>query len=137
MLLPLAAALIRGLVQPVVKLGLEDWSDPFAAVTIGYLVSAGVILVLGLARNSGDNFFPAAPGRLWFIAVGVTNGLAVLTLYAALARGPVTLVAPLVACYPLFTLLLNRILLGDRNMSIQLAGGVFTMVAGVVLLLAS
>ena len=137
LLLPLAAALIRGLVQPVVKLGLEDWSDPFAAVTIGYLVSAGVILVLGLARNSGDNFFPAAPGRLWFIAVGVTNGLAVLTLYAALARGPVTLVAPLVACYPLFTLLLNRILLGDRNMSIQLAGGVFTMVAGVVLLLAS
>ncbi|MEX2617079.1 MAG: DMT family transporter [Alphaproteobacteria bacterium] len=137
-LLPLAAALIRGLVQPVVKLGLEDWPDPFAAVTVGYLVSAVVMMTLGLASNStGGAFVPAATGRLWFVAVGIVNGLAVLTLYAALARGPVTLVAPLVACYPIFTLLLNRILLGDRNLSLRLAAGVAVTVAGVALLLAS
>lgn len=138
LLLPLAAALIRGLVQPVVKLGLEDWPDPFAAVTVGYLVSAGVIVALGFIRkNTSATFIPAAPGRTWFVAVGVANGLAVLGLYAALARGPVALVAPLVACYPLFTLLLNRVLLGDRTLSPRLAAGVGVTVAGVALLLAS
>ena len=138
LLLPLAAALIRGLVQPVVKLGLADWPDPFAAVTVGYLVSAIVITALGLARKrTGDARIPAAPGRLWFVAVGITNGLAVLGLYAALARGPVALVAPLVACYPLFTLLLNRFLLGDRALSPRLAAGVAVTVAGVALLLAA
>ena len=36
----LLAACIRGLVQPVVKLGLEGWPSPFAATLIGYLMSA-------------------------------------------------------------------------------------------------
>lgn len=137
LLLPLAAALIRGLVQPVVKLGLEDWPDPFAAVTVGYVVSAIVIAVLRFARTGNGPLVPPAPGRNWFAAVGIVNGLAVLTLYAALARGPVTLVAPLVACYPIFTLLLNRIVLRDRNLSLQMAGGIAVTVAGVALLLAS
>ena len=36
----LLAAFIRGLVQPVVKLGLEAWPSPFAATLIGYVMSA-------------------------------------------------------------------------------------------------
>jgi drug/metabolite transporter (DMT)-like permease len=134
-LLPLAAALIRGLVQPIVKLGLEDWPDPFAAVTVGYAVSATLILALAAMRRGPARLIPAGQGRQWFVAVGVVNGLAVLTLYAALARGPVTVVAPLVACYPLFTLLLNRIVLGDRTLSPQLVIGVAVTVAGVAVLL--
>jgi drug/metabolite transporter (DMT)-like permease len=136
-LLPLAAALIRGLVQPVVKLGLAGWPDPFAAVTIGYAVSAVVITTAGLVRKGRGAMYPSSPGRRWFMAVGIVNGLAVLTLYTALARGPVTLVAPLVACYPLFTLLLNRIVLGDRSLSLQPVIGIAVTVAGVAVLLVS
>ena len=40
----LLAAGIRGLVQPVVKLGLEAWPSPFAATAIGYMMSASTIL---------------------------------------------------------------------------------------------
>ena len=134
--LPLAAAFVRGTTQPVVKLGLEAWPDPFAAVTIGYCVSALVILAIGRAKRvtlrQGD-----ARARLLFVAVGLCNGAAVLCLYAALTRGPVTLVAPLVACYPLLTLALDRLLTGQRDVTFAMIGGIFVTVMGVALLLAA
>ena len=40
------------------------------------------------------------------------NGLAVLLLYAALANGPVALVAPFVATYPLVTIVGSMLLHG-------------------------
>ena len=73
----------------------------------------------------------------WFIAVGIVNGAAVLLLYLALNRGPVTIVAPLVACYPLLTLILNWLFLGQRIPTRFALAGVFTTVAGVGLLLKS
>ena len=39
------------------------------------------------------------------------NGLSALTLFAAVRHGPITLVAPLVAIYPLVTVLLSAIML--------------------------
>lgn len=134
-LLPVAAAFIRGLAQPVVKLGLEAWPNPFAAVTIGYLVSTLVVLSAGAIK---DRRWPVPfdrGGWLWFSAVGVCNGVAVFGMYSALARGPVTLVAPLVACYPVATLALSRILLGSASLTRRMAIGVGITVAGVVLLL--
>jgi drug/metabolite transporter (DMT)-like permease len=56
-------------------------------------------------------------------------------MYAALARGPVTLVAPLVACYPLATLAFGRLLLGAGGLTWTVGLGVATTVAGVALLL--
>jgi drug/metabolite transporter (DMT)-like permease len=133
--LPIAGAVIRGLVQPVVKLGLETWSSPFAAALIGYIVSATVILSTGLIREGPA--FLAYEGRTWrlFAAIGICNGLAVLSMYAALARGPVTVVAPLVACYPLATLAFSRLLLGSRDITLRLAVGAAVTVVGVALLL--
>ena len=130
----LAAALIRGLVQPAVKLGLAGWPHPFAATLIGYIMSATVILTAGVTRE-GRAIVPHGPGWQWFVPVGLLNGLSVLLMYAALARGPVTLVAPLVACYPLATLAFGRLLLGAGSLTWTVALGVATTVAGVALLL--
>lgn len=137
LLLPLAAALLRGLVQPAVKLGFESWPDPYAAATIGYLVSAAVVtgfarLRAGLPSLRGDR-----AGVLWFAAVGLCNGAAVVTMYAALARGPVALVAPLVATYPLATLALGAVFLRGVRIGPRVAAGVAVTVAGVALLLAT
>jgi drug/metabolite transporter (DMT)-like permease len=132
--LPIGAALLRGLVQPVVKLGLETWPNPFAAVTIGYVVSAVILVAVRfflreeVQRNE-------LGGTLWFVAVGVCNGAANLTMYAALTRGPVTAVAPLVATYPLAVLLLDRMLRRDSAPNRATFVGVLVMVAGVALLL--
>jgi uncharacterized membrane protein len=130
----LAAALIRGLVQPAVKLGLAGWPHPFAATLIGYIMSATVILTAGVTRE-GRAIVPHGQGWQWFVPVGLLNGLSVLLMYAALARGPVTLVAPLVACYPLATLAFGRLLLGAGGLTWTVGLGVATTVAGVALLL--
>jgi len=137
LLLPIGAALIRGLVQPVVKLGLELWPDPFAAATIGYMVSAVVVLVARRLMRD-DSKRRDFRGILWFAAVGVCNGGAVIAMYSALALGPVTLVAPLVATYPLATLILERVLLGEKaNAGLAAIFGIIAIVGGVILLVAS
>jgi drug/metabolite transporter (DMT)-like permease len=128
--LPLAAAAIRGLVQPVTQWGLAFWPSPLSAAAIGYSVSALVVLAtVRPTRVSG-------PALAWFAAVGLCNGGAVLTLYAALAAGPVALVAPLVATYPLVTLALVRLLPGRAPLPPIALAGIAATVAGVMLLLA-
>lgn len=131
----LLAAVIRGVVQPVVKLGLESWPSPYSATLIGYIVSASVILCVGTLKVGGPPAAIRTPGWMWFIPVGLLNGLAVLTMFAALARGPVAIVAPLVACYPLAALAFGRLLLGSGTFGWRVGLGVVVTVAGVGLLL--
>jgi drug/metabolite transporter (DMT)-like permease len=73
----------------------------------------------------------------WFAATGFCNCVAVLALYAALERGAVNVVSPIAATYPLFTLLLNAIILREEKLGTRLLGGVALMVAGVALVLAN
>jgi drug/metabolite transporter (DMT)-like permease len=136
LLLPLAAAALRGLMQPTIKLGLELWPSPIAAGLTGYIVSALVVLIF--ARIKTGHFIADAPmrGRLWFVSVGICNGIGVLLMYAALGNGPVSLVAPLVATYPLMTVGLSALMLGKIDGTSRLAAGTALTVAGVVLLLA-
>ena len=44
LLIPIAGAVLRGLVQPTIKLGLHIWPSPFAATLVSYLVSTLVVL---------------------------------------------------------------------------------------------
>jgi drug/metabolite transporter (DMT)-like permease len=130
--LPLGAAAIRGFVQPVVKLGLSFWPSPFAAALAGYTVSALVVVAVRRRKEEA----PLHPlGMLWFGSVGLCNGLAVLLMYAALTRGQVLVIAPLVATYPLVTLLLTAVLWRRAAISVPRAAGVALTVAGVALLI--
>jgi drug/metabolite transporter (DMT)-like permease len=135
--LPLGAAAIRGLIQPVTKLGLALWPSPFAAVLIGYSVSC--LVIAGAAWLRGG--IPVGPvpraGLAWFAAVGLCNGAAVLALYAALPRGSVLLVSPLVATYPLVTLALAALFLRAARIDARQIAGVVLTVIGAVTLVAS
>jgi drug/metabolite transporter (DMT)-like permease len=74
-------------------------------------------------------------GVLWFLAVGFANGSATFLLYAALGLGSITVVAPLVALFPLIGVVLSWILLrGEQLHAIGLLG-ILVSVAGVILLL--
>jgi drug/metabolite transporter (DMT)-like permease len=133
--LPLGASAIRGFVQPVIKLGLERWHNPVAAVVIGYTVSSAVLILAALVSGRNPERSFDRHGALWFAAVGLCNGSAVLSMYAALGRGPVTLVSPLIAAYPLVTLLLSFRLLKRERVDLRLIAAVAITVGGVVLLL--
>src|SRR6202008_3828031 len=51
--LPVAAAAIRGVVQPIIKFGFEWWPNPIAAVVVSYTVSSAVLSLSALARAGG------------------------------------------------------------------------------------
>ena len=133
-LLPLAGAAIRGGAQAAVKGGLALWPEPFVAVLVGYTVSCATIFAASRTLVPED----AAPlnrrGVLWFIAVGLCNGAGMLAMYAALARGQVSVVSPLVATYPLFTLALSALFLREERLGARVLAGVALTVAGVLVL---
>ena len=130
--LPLAGAALRGLVQVAAKAGLALWPNPFAASLIGYGVSS--VTVTLAARGRQRRREPSAV--LWFMATGLLNGLAVLLMYAALAAAPVALVAPLVAGYPLVTVLLGAVVLRDEALRLRALAGALLVVAGIAYLVA-
>lgn len=136
LLLPLMASGIRGLVQPTIKYGLTLWPSPIAATLIGYLVSTAIVLAAARKRTCRWFADGPTPAKLAFAGVGVSNGLAVLLLYLALARGPVTLVSPLVATYPLATVAIGALVYRRIDGGARLVFGVAMTVAGVALLIA-
>ena len=132
--LPFAAAAIRALAQVLTKFGLALWPNPYAASLVGYTVSA--IVILAAARVSGPRQRADRRAAPWFLATGLLNGGSVFLMYTALARGPVALVSPIVATYPLFTLALSVLFLRQDRIAPRVVAGAVLTVAGVALLLA-
>ena len=133
--LPLAAALVRGAIQPAIKTGLALWHEPLAAAAIGYAMSTLVILALVGRRAWREG--PAHPaGVRWFLAVGLCNGSATFLLYAALGLGSIALVAPLVALFPLMAVVMSFFFLRGEQLHAVGLLGIVVSVAGVILLLA-
>jgi uncharacterized membrane protein len=133
--LPWSAAALRALAQVLSKAGLALWASPFAAALVGYTVSSAAVWATALGGRRQTRPFNRR-GVAWFALTGALNGAAVLSLYHALSRGPVTLVSPIAATYPLFTLLLSAIVLRQQRLSAPLIGGVALTVTGIVVLLA-
>jgi drug/metabolite transporter (DMT)-like permease len=136
LLLPLGASVLRGVIPPVIKVGLELWPNPIAAGLTGYIFST--LIVLAVERLRTGRFLVQAPwaGKLWFALNGICNGTGTLLLYAALGAGPVSLVAPLYATYPLFTVGLSVLFLGNVKITFRLIAGTALTVGGVILILA-
>ena len=133
--LPWTSAMLRALAQVLSKAGLALWPNPFAAALIGYTVSSAAVWSTALGGRGKAPAFTRS-GAAWFAATGVLNGAAVLLMYHALSAGPVYVVSPIVATYPLFTLMLSAAVLREERHSRHTLVGVGLTVAGVVLLLA-
>ncbi len=132
--LPLAASLFRGLGQPLLKVGFGWWHNPRVATLLCYASSATVVIVVGLLRKkaSAASFTPM--GVAWFMVVGVGNGLATWLGIEAVSRGPVSLVVPVVASYPLFTLAIGSVVLRRVKVSRAQSVGVALAALGVMIL---
>jgi drug/metabolite transporter (DMT)-like permease len=136
LLLPIVGAMVRGLAQVVAKAGLLLWPNPFAASLIGYLVSsATVIAVNRLPRANRPSNVKAAIA--WFVLTGILNGGAVLLMYAALSTAPVSMVAPVVAIYPLVTVFLSAAVLREEAPGLRGFVGAAVTVAAIAYLVAA
>lgn len=134
LLWPLSGALVRGLAQAGAKAGLLLWPNPFAASLIGYAVSSA--MVIG-ANRVGPVRKPARHGIIWFALTGALNGAAVLLMYAALSRAPVSLIAPVVATYPLITALASAAVLREERVTLRMLAGAAITVLAIVYLVGS
>ena len=128
-------SVMRGFIPPIIKVGLEIWPSPIAAGLTGYIVSTMTVLTIERIRTG--RFLVRAPlaGKLWFACNGICNGIGTLLLYVALGAGPVSLVAPLYATYPLFTVGMSVLFLGNVKITFRLVAGTALTVGGVVLVL--
>jgi len=135
LLLPLTSALVRGILPPIAKLGLAIWPSPLWACLVGYVMSSLVVLTVQRIRKG--SFMVQAPreGRFWFAMTGISNGLSALSLFAAVRNGPITLVAPLAAVYPLVTVALSAMLLKHIEITMRIVAGTALTVIGVALVL--
>ena len=132
---PIAGAIVRGFAQAMAKAGLALWPNPFAAGLIGYVVSSTTVIAADRVTNSLRR--PRSKQTLaWFAATGLLNGAGVLLMYVALSRAPVSLVAPVVAAYPLVTVLLSAVFLRDEPLNLRVVLGTLITVAAVAYLVA-
>lgn len=133
LLWPICGAVVRGLAQVGAKAGLLLWPNPFAAGLIGYLVSSATVVganQIGPARRQRLN----RRGVLWFAITGALNGGAVLLMYAALSLAPVSLVAPVVATYPLVAAAASAMVLREEPLTLRMLTGATIVVLAVVYL---
>lgn len=136
LLWPVSGAAVRGLAQVGAKAGLLLWPNPFVASLIGYLISSAVVLG---ANRLGHATRPAftKEGVSWFAVTGVLNGGAVLLMYAAFSMAPVSVIAPIIAAYPLITTLVSALVLREDALTARKAAGAAITVAAIVYLVAS
>jgi len=109
-LFPVAAAIGYATSDLLVKAGLGDGRDPVYAAPIS--IGTGLLVwALAHAFTPVRRRFQVGPGARWLVLSGALMGAAILLLFHALARGDVSLVAPVIGTQPLFVLLLSTIVL--------------------------
>lgn len=127
---PVAGALVRGVAQAGAKAGLLLWGNPFAASVIGYLVSSTAVISAERLRHGGRRTLNRR-GLQWFAITGFINGSAMVLMYAALARAPVSTVAPIIAAYPLVTVLGSALFLRSEPLNRRIIAGAIITVAAI------
>lgn len=107
--------------------GSADFIARFTGRAMGHrtallaMLAVGAVLLPLLVRAFGLTFVWTAEG-LWLLALsGVGIMVATLLLYWALARGPVTVVAPIVGSYPGLVVAFAVLELGARPKAVQWA----------------
>jgi uncharacterized membrane protein len=130
--LPIAAACLRSVAQAFAKLGMESLPSPYFVGLVGYSVSFLVAVADHRWRGAALHMvFNRGCG--WLVLTGASYGLAILSLNGALSCGRLSVVAPIVACAPLFTLLLGILLFRERAITGRVVLAVLLVVPGVVL----
>jgi DME family drug/metabolite transporter len=133
--LPLGAALVRGIAQPWLKAIFADLPSPYFALLVGSTVSTVVLGLMVLDHRRRGRVRTGA-GVRWFALTGAVNGAGILFLNLGIAAGSLSLVSPLAATAPLFSLafgafVFRREVLGRRHLVVAIlvvVGGALILV---------
>ena len=132
LLLPVGAALVRALANMISKLGMETLASPFFVGLVAYTVSMAIFMVI--APPPRERGLLANPGFKWAALTGSIYAISVLSLNVALKCGTLVVVSPIVACSPVFTLLLGLTLFREETIDRRVIGTVLLVVPSVILI---
>ena len=132
--LPVGAAAVRSVGHVLSKIGLEGIPDPYFAGLVGFSVSALIMVAVQRLRSSTQPVPWRSGGPYWFIAAGVIMGISVLSLNTALMRGQIVTVVPIVACSPVFTMLLSVLVFRRERLTARIVFATFAVVPSVILI---
>lgn len=110
-------------------LGVADFMGRFSARAIdhhnallGMLLAGFSVLTVWVIWSSGLTL-PATSSVVWIIVNGIATTIMTLFLYLGLARGPVSVVAPIVASHPILIVLYYAIFHGGNLTLVQMVAG--------------
>ncbi len=108
-------------------------SDHTTAYFLTSLASFSLALLIYLTSNPSRNSDPSPTGILFAILAGLTTSLGSLLVYKALEKGPTQLVIVISGLYPLITVLLSTLVLGEQLTPHRIAGIVMAVIAIIIL----
>ena len=134
LLLPVGAAMIRSLAHALAKIGLEVLPSPFFVALVAYTVSFPIALAndIRIRRNKPRRLSIAS--LKWLVMTGLIYAVSVLVMNTALMSGRLNVVSPIVACSPLFTLLLGRFVFREKSLNRKVTIAVLLVVPRVILI---
>lgn len=127
------AAVVRGLNHTLGKWGLDSMPNVFMAGFVSFSVSFCCALLVYRMRTGTLIVRLPRAGLGYLVLTGTIIAAAILCMYGGLVSGQVVVVSPIIAAYPLFTLL-TALMVKQESLSAKLALGVFLVVGGVALI---
>ena len=130
-------SVLFGLVSAT-SLGTADFMARFSSRALGAVLNYAVVLLVGAIGASLWLILSGQPlvwsPRGWALAVahGFSVAAMCILLYAGLARGPVAIVAPIVATHPAFVLIVN-VAMGVRPSLVQWFAMLVIVLGGVLI----
>ena len=124
-----------GAVTVIVKHINTEFAPPL--VTVTFSLSIGSILLAGLThRQLISTFAPARRSHIYLTVIaGCCSGLGAISLFSALDRAPVTVVAPIAFAAPLVTLTASHLFLRRlERINPPIVAGTVVVVSGIVLI---
>jgi len=105
--LPLGAAMVRAIAQPLTKAGYKILAEPIFATlvmtSVSTLVVGAMVIVFGVPRR----LLSPGRGHALFTLNGILVGTGFLAMQLSLVSGPVSLTASLLSTIPIWTLVLG------------------------------
>ncbi|HXG78219.1 MAG TPA: EamA family transporter [Methyloceanibacter sp.] len=119
-------------------LGTADFMARFSARALGATLAYAVVLLIGALATTvwvvatGTDLIWSTYGFALAVAHGISVSIMCILLYQGMARGPVAVVAPIVATHPVPVLVVN-VLMGVRPRAIEWAAMAAVIVGGVMI----
>jgi drug/metabolite transporter (DMT)-like permease len=127
----LAATLSYALSNIISKAGLQIEPDPYLSAQVGATTSLIFFLIYMICTNQKNNIKIPKTSLFYFITTGIVMSIGWLSMMTALKLGAVSIVTTIVYSYPLFTLLLTRLLMKEEKFGTREIVGAITIILGV------